>query len=105
MKVVLVKRDGSLGVSQLAYGGTACEAGLKSSDLVLEVDKNPVRSNSDLNFYLDQKRIGQSTNLTLQRNGEGFDLKVPLERKNSWSFLLVNFLAGLFLWVVGISFF
>jgi signal transduction histidine kinase len=102
MKVVFVKKDGSLGVSQLAYSGTACKAGLKSGDLVLEVDKNPVKSNSDLNFYLDQKRIGQLANLTLQRNGEGFDLKVPSERKNSWSFLLVNFLAGLFLWVVGV---
>lgn len=102
IRAILEKSDGHLWISQLTPGGKAEKSGLKSRDLVLEVNKNPVQSNSDLNFHLDQNRIGESVNLILQRNGAKIDLTVPLERKNSQSFLLVNFLAGLFLWVMGV---
>jgi len=102
IRAILEKSDGHLCISQLTPGGKAEKSGLKSRDLILEVNKNPVQSNSDLNFHLDQKRIGESVNLILQRNGAKIDLTVPLERKNSLSFLLVNFLAGLFLWVMGV---
>jgi len=102
IKAIFEKSDSNLRIIQLTPGSKTARSGLKSGDLILEVNKNPIQSNSDLNFYLDQKKVGESVNLTLRRDGENIDLVVPLESKNSWIFLLVNFLAGLFLWVVGV---
>jgi signal transduction histidine kinase len=99
---VLEKVGTRLQVMQLIPGGTAARSGMTSGDLLLRVDKNPVHSKSDLNFYLDQKKIGESTTLSLLRDGQKIDLTVPLTRKNSTLFLLVNLLAGLFLWGVGV---
>lgn len=102
IKATLEKSDGHLRISQLTPGSEAERSGLKSGDLLMQVDENPVQSNSDLNFYIEQKRIGERVSLALQREEERFDLRVPLERKYSWLFLLVNFLAGLFVWVMGV---
>jgi len=102
IRAILEKSEGRLRISRLTPGGEAAKSGLKSGDFLLEVNKNPVQSNSDLKFFLEQKRIGESVSLTLQRNGKKCNLTVPLERKYSRLFLLVNFLAGLFLWVVGV---
>jgi len=102
IKAILDQSNGHLLVYELAPGSKASKCGLKIGDLISEVDKNRVKSQSDFNFYLDQKRVGESVNLTLQRNVEEINLIVPLERKNSYLFLLVNSLAGLFLWAVGV---
>lgn len=102
IRAVLEKSDEHLVVSQLATGSKVAKSGLKPGDLLLEVNKNPVKSKADLGFYLDQEEIGESVSLTLERKGEKIDLIVSLERKNSRLFLFVNFLAGLFLWVVGV---
>lgn len=91
-----------LSIIQLSPGSSAVEGGLKTGDILLEVNGNRVTSSNDLIFYLDQKRIGEFVHLTVQRNGQKFDLAIPLERKNNWPFLLVNFLDGLFVWAVGV---
>jgi signal transduction histidine kinase len=102
IKAVFEKSDGYLRVSQLAPGEKAEESGLRAGDLVLEVDGNQIQSESDLKFLTEQKRIGESVSLTLQRAAERLDLEVSLDRKYGSLFLLVNFLAGLFLWLVGV---
>ena len=101
MKVTLERSDGRLRISQLTPDGKAERSGLKSGDLILQVNENPIQSDSDLKFLTEQERIGKSVRLTLLRDGERFDLAVPLERKYSWSFLVVNFLAGLLVWLMG----
>jgi len=98
----LEKANGHLQVVRAAIDHTAAKSGVEAGDLLLTVDGNPVESSSDLNFYLDQKKIGESARLTLLRDGQKIDLIVPLEKKNSALFLLVNFLAGLFVWGVGV---
>ena len=98
----LEKANGHLQVVRAAIDHTAAKSGAEAGDLLLTVDGNPVESSSDLNFYLDQKKIGESARLTLLRDGQKIDLIVPLEKKNSALFLLVNFLAGLFVWGVGV---
>ena len=102
LSVVFEKSIDHLLVSQLDSGSWAEKAGLRIGDLILEVDKNPVQSSSDLNYYLDQKRVGESVDLTLQRNGENFSSRVILEKTNGSLFILVHFLIGLFLWLVGV---
>ena len=94
--------DEHLYLTQLSPGSQASKAGLKVGDILLEVNGNKILSSSDLNFYLDQKRIGEAVRFSVQRDSQKFDLVIPLERKNNWPFLLVNFLDGLFVWVVGI---
>ncbi len=102
IKAVFEKSDGYLQVIQLTLGSRAADSGLEKGDLLLEVDNHPVGDNSDLNFYLDQKKIDESVGLTLKRGDKTLHLTIPLERKNSWLFLLINSLAGLFLWVIGV---
>ena len=102
IEAVLQQMNRHIHVVQPVPGGTAAKSGMTSDDILLQIDKNPVHSKSDLNFYLDQKKIGESTTLSLLREGQKLDLTVPLARKNSTLFLLVNFLAGLFLWGVGV---
>jgi len=102
IKAVFEKSDDHLQVSQIISGTSAERAGLKIGDLLLEIDKNPVQSSSDLNFYIDRKKAGDFVDLTLQRNGEKFNTAVPLEKKEGSLFLSVHFLIGLFLWLVGV---
>ena len=94
--------DEHLYLTQLSPGSQASKAGIKVGDILLEVNGNKILSSIDLNFYLDQKRIGEAVRFSVQRDSQKFDLVIPLERKNNWPFLLVNFLDGLFVWVVGI---
>jgi signal transduction histidine kinase len=99
---VLEKWDGKIKISQLTSGSLAETSGLRSGDIILEVNGNPVRSDGDLKFLVEQKRIGESVSLAVQRGDERSEVTLALERKYNWLFLSVNFLAGLFLWMVGV---
>jgi signal transduction histidine kinase len=94
--------DNHLQVTRLISDSPAERAGLSPGDFLLEVDRNPVQSSSDLNFYIDQKKTGDFVDLTLQRKGEKFNVLVLLERKEGGLFISVHFLIGLFLWLVGV---
>jgi signal transduction histidine kinase len=102
IRAIFEKADGHLQVIQLTPGSMATRSGLEKEDLLLEIDNHPVGDNGDLNFNLDQKKIEEPVDLTLKRGDKTIHLTVPLERKNSWIFLLINFLAGFFLWVIGV---
>lgn len=102
IEAALEKVDRHLHVIQLVPDGTAARSGITSGDILQQIDNKSIHDNSDLNFYLDQKEIGESASITLLRDGQKIGLIVPLARKNSALFLLVNFLAGIFLWGVGV---
>ena len=102
IQVLLEKTDGHLKIVQIPVNSQAARSGIKIGDIVLELNKNPIQNKSDLNFFLDQKAIGELVNITLQRDNQTIEITVPLEKRNSFLFLLVNFLAGLFLWGVGV---
>ncbi len=101
IKIICEKYNGYLRVNRVVGNETA-RSGLKRGDILLEVDRNPVRSRSTLDFYSGQKRIGQPINLTIQRGKDKLDLTITLEKKYDWLFLVINFLAGLFTWVMGV---
>jgi signal transduction histidine kinase len=102
IQVLLEKSNGHLRIAQLPDDGQAARSGTKSGDILLEVDKNPIQNKSDLNFFIDQKAIGESVDLTLQRDNQSIEITILLEKRNNPLFLLVNFLAGLFLWGIGV---
>jgi two-component system NtrC family sensor kinase len=97
--------DRGLQVREVARGGEARKAGLASGDLLLEIDRHPIGDKVDLNFELLQRKIGQAVRLTLQKNGETIYASLPLTRQYDWFFLVVNFLAGLLTWIMGVSVF
>jgi len=98
----LESADGHLRLGQLSPYGSAVKSGLKRGDIILQVDNKPIQSSSDFNFYVDQKRAGESINLSAQRSGEELNLTVRLEKENGSLFIIVHSLIGLFLWIVGV---
>jgi signal transduction histidine kinase len=94
--------DGGLRVREVAGNGKAQGAGLASGDVLLEIDQHPIRDRVDLNFELQQRKVGQAVGLTLQKDGETVYTSLPLTRHYDWFFLVVNFLAGLLTWIMGV---
>ena len=102
LKAALEAEDGHLRLGRLSPVGMAAESGLKKGDIILQVDKKPIQSSSDFNFYVDQKKAGESINLSVQRSGEELNLTVSLAKENGGLFIIVHSLIGLFLWIVGV---
>ncbi|MGB7062119.1 MAG: ATP-binding protein [Candidatus Zixiibacteriota bacterium] len=98
----LKQAQGQVRVVKLETAGRAERSGLKERDFILEIDRNPVRTEGDVDFYVQQKTVDDPVSLTVRRDGERLNLTVPLERKYGWLFLVVNLLAGLFVWFMGV---
>lgn len=102
MGAVLERSEGRLRIRQIEAVWKAQEAGPMPGDLLLEVDGKAVRSKADLNFHIQQKKIGEPVVLTLQRAGEKVVTTMPVVGEYGWFFLVINFLAALFVWVMGV---
>ncbi len=102
IRAVLEQSEGHVGVFQIVPNSKAERSDLQDQDLILEIDESPIRTSGDLDFYIQQKRIGESVSLTVRRNEEKLHVTVPLERKYGWAFLVINLSAGLFVWFMGI---
>ncbi len=102
IRASLKQSQGQVRVVKLETAGRAERFGLKKRDFILEIDRNPVRTEGDVDFYVQQKTVDDPVNLTVRRDGERLNLTVPLERKYGWLFLVVNLLAGLFVWFMGV---
>lgn len=92
-------------VREVVQGSKAQKAGMSAGDLLLEIDGNPLRTKTDLNFHIQHRKIDDPVELTLLRDGEKVVTILPLTRHYSWFFLVINFLAGLFAWIMGVSVF
>jgi signal transduction histidine kinase len=101
IKATWEKNNGYLQINQIK-SVKAESSGLEKGELLLEVNRNPIRNRSYLDFYIGQQKIGQKVSLTVQRGGEKIELAVALERKYDWLFLVVNFLAGFSTWIMGV---
>ncbi len=102
LQVFLEAADEQLRLGRLSPFGPAAKSGLKRGDIILQIDNKPIQSSSDFNFYVDQKKAGESVNLSVQRSGEGLNLTVRLEKEKGSLFIIVHSLIGLFLWIVGV---
>ncbi len=99
------RSEEGLRVGEVVEGSKAQQAGLNAGDVLLRIDDNLVRDKTDLKFSIQHRRIGEPIHLTLWRDGETVVASLRLTRQYDWFFLIVNFLAGLFVWVMGVSVF
>ena len=72
-----------LPVKEVQKDSGASEAGLKSGDVILEMEGRPVRSMEDLQELLGSKEPGDRIQVRLRRDGEDLELEVELKRRES----------------------
>lgn len=65
-------------VSHVGEGTPAQQAGLKTGDIVLEVDGKPTRSSAQLKSQIAMKSIGEAIELTLLREGKPALIRVTV---------------------------
>ena len=65
-------------VSDVVEGGAAAAAGLKTGDVVLQIDNMPVNSKSELLEIIAQHSPGDKINVKLEREGKTIDIPVTL---------------------------
>ncbi len=67
-------------VSELPEGGPAAKAGIKSGDVIIAFDNEPVENFDDLRTIIDRKKIGDKVELTVMRGREKKTLTLLLEQ-------------------------
>ncbi|WP_125154115.1 S1C family serine protease [Clostridium rectalis] len=73
-------------VNEVVQGSGAAAAGVKPTDVIIELDKTKVKSYEDLSEVLDKHKIGDSVKCTIWRNGSNIDVNIILsEMKDSKS--------------------
>ena len=75
-----LERSSGIGVQEVVPGSPAHEAGIRSGDLILDVDDVPVADAGDLARLMTQERIGRAIVLRILRLGDVMRLWViPVE--------------------------
>jgi S1-C subfamily serine protease len=74
-----VERDRCVEVVEVVTGSPAARAGLRSEDLVLDVDGVPLRGMDDLQRSMDDSAIGRAIRLRVYREGRLLDVTVVPE--------------------------
>jgi Do/DeqQ family serine protease len=72
-------------VSQVVPGSPAAKAGIKSGDVITNLDGNPITGSSDLRISIGEKAPGTTIRLTLLRNGKELKLAATLESQKAAS--------------------
>lgn len=80
-------------VDQVAAGSTAKSAGVKSGDVIIALNGDPVRSMDDLILLVRRTSVGDSVTLTIVRAGKEIELKTKVGDKPD-SFKLDNTVPG-----------
>ena len=76
---VKANADGGLWVGAVVRGGAAEQAGVLENDIIRAIDDVEVNDTDDLSAYLKTKRVGDTVELTVERNGEELKLKAVLK--------------------------
>ena len=66
-------------ISQVQENSGAAEAGLKTGDMILEVDGQKVKSTTEINKIRDTKKPGDTLNFKILREGETQEITVTLK--------------------------
>ena len=67
-----------LGEQSVLAGGPADQAGVKSGDIITQVDKTAVNENNSLTSILDKDQVGQKVTLTIVRGNKTITLTATL---------------------------
>ena len=66
-------------VASVTKGGSAASAGIKSGDVITKVDGKSVSDVASLHSILYSHKVGDTVNVTVNRNGKTQDTKVKLQ--------------------------
>ena len=79
-KALGVRQERGAVVTQVAPDSPAARAGLKTGDVVVKVDGNPVHNAADLRNTVGLMRIGQTVTLDILRDGELQRIEARIEK-------------------------
>ena len=79
---LLDDENGGTEVTSLYPGGPAEDAGVRTGDVVLQVDGRRVDTREDLTTYIHRKRPGARVTLQVERNGRNREFSVTLGERN-----------------------
>ena len=65
-------------ITEVLEGSPADDAGLKVTDIITEMDGNPVTSIADISGYIAAMKPGDTISLTIVRSGEELEVEVTL---------------------------
>jgi serine protease Do len=68
-------------VSQVAEGGPAEKAGLRSDDVIIAINGKPIKDGDDLVDRISDTPIGQTITLTIDRDGKKMDKTLKVEER------------------------
>lgn len=66
-------------IAFVSRNGSAANAGIKSGDVITKVDGKKVEDVASLHSILYSHKVGDTVNVTVNRNGKDVDMKVKLE--------------------------
>jgi len=67
-------------IDELVQGGAAQLAGLLPNDVIVKIDKRPIRTIQDLHNALANYRVGDTMSVTVIRNGKEKQIEVRLQQ-------------------------
>ena len=70
-------------IENVVEGSGAAEAGLKTYDMILEVDGQKVSSTEEVNAIRDKKKAGDYLTFKILRDGETMEIQVRLSEDKS----------------------
>jgi serine protease Do/serine protease DegQ len=70
-------------ISAVTEGGAALEAGIKPGDVIIRIDGKPVTSSANLRNMIGLKRVGDSVNIELMREGKQKSFKIAIKEASS----------------------
>jgi signal transduction histidine kinase len=94
--------EGRIVLTKVPAGGTAWNAGIRPGDLLLEMDRVPLRRVTDVRLIFESRQAGTILPLTVQRGLRRLECALPLLPKYSATFTVLNLLLGLMFWMVGV---
>lgn len=68
-------------IQDIMDGGAAQKAGLQTGDRILSAEGMPVQINSDLTGIINQKKVGDTLTLEVDRAGETLEVTLTLQQK------------------------
>lgn len=66
-------------IAQIESGGSAAKAGLRTKDVIVKVDNKPVSDVASLHKVLYSHKVGDTVDVTVNRNGNEKTVKVKLQ--------------------------
>ncbi len=70
-------------ISAVTEGGAALEAGIKPGDVIIRIDEKTVTSSANLRNMIGLKRVGDSVNIELMREGKQKSFKIAIKEASS----------------------